>query len=555
MRTKSLLPAVMSVLFFPAVIHAQVLAGPADPGAALRDPRLRGKFQTGYAARYRSAPEATLKELSAGSDPDSAALLALVMTTDPDSWMRKDAAESLGRRGKDPAADLSALRFLELGLKDKDNYVRFSAVMAVSDIISSPSMKKYKSDFVDAAVIPLAREILAEALKDPARDVQSAAGSLGTSIKYWDLYDSSIALLREANYKKKERRNNIISGCIYALAPLTVLVGGFLLLLGKGGIAYLLIKPSSSLANALHNAMEVLRKAPALALAPLFSGITIMAIAGWVVYSALHMEGLHPGMSDKEAQAMAIQLMLRPRVILAYLAAGFTLLFLNSILIDALVHRTRGQAFGLLEGTRSALARVFSILLLSLVSFGGVYVIRILTEKLKFRLGRWMAELVEFAATFAESGIMLATDYALVVLMAEKVGLMEAFTRTKDLVRGGRGPALRSLISMTTIRYDSAMAACMMPFLFCILLMPLGMAISPAENWLALKLGLSGVDDYLVYFGGGLVSSVLVGGIFLALVQALDAILAVGIYFNDRGETLPEGMEAGHLAHLKLPAQ
>ena len=157
----------------------------------------------------------------------------------------------------------------------------------------------------------------------PARDVQSAAGSLSDSIKYWNIYDSSIALLREADYKKKERRNNIISGCIYAL-----------------------------------------------------------------------------------------------------------------------VHRTRGQAFGLLEGIRSALARVFSILLLSLLSFGGVYVIRILTEKLKLRLGRWMAELAGFAATFAESGIMLATDYALVVLMAEKVGLMEAFRRTKDLVRGGRGPAL-----------------------------------------------------------------------------------------------------------------
>ncbi|MEI7529359.1 MAG: HEAT repeat domain-containing protein [Elusimicrobiota bacterium] len=541
MRAKLLLPVVLSVLFSPSVIYAQVLPGPADPGAALRDPRLKEKFRSAYSARYRSAPETTLKELATGSDPDAAALLALVMTSDPDMWMRKNAAEALGRRGKDPAADLSALRFLELGLKDKDGSVRFSAVMSVAGIIGSPSMRKYKSDFVDASVIPMAEKILAAALADPDRDVQSAAGSLSTDIKYWNMYDSSTSLLREANYKKKERRNNIISGCIYALAPLTVLVGGFLLLLGKGGLAYLLIKPSSSLAKALHNAMEVLRRAPAMALAPLFSGITIMAIAGWVVYSALHMEGLHPGMSGKEAQAQAISLMLRPRVILAYLAAGFTLLFLNSILIDALVHRTRGQAFGLLEGTRSALARVFSILLLSLLSFGGVYVIRILTEKLKLRLGRWMAELVEFAATFAESGIMLATDYALVVLMAEKTGLMEAFRRTKDLVRGGRGPALRSLISMTTIRYESAMAACMMPFLFCILLMPLGMAISPAENWLALKLGLSGVDDYLVYFGGGLISSVLAGGIFLALVQALDAILAVGIYFNDRGEALPEG--------------
>ncbi len=536
---------------FCAGLQAQAPGMVRPPDDAIREPRIAERFRREYESRYKADYASVIRELSLSPDPDASALLAFLMMTDAYSLSASDAAYGLGKRLKDPAADLSALGFLKLGLGNKSGYVRFSAIMAVSGFLISPSFDKYTPEFAAGNIIPAASEILASALKDKDRDVLSAAGDLDRDIQHWYNFQSPAAAAEKRAREKREKRSETEMFLASLLMPLTILIGGIFIAFSKGGIAYLLIRPSSSLAGALHNAMHVFRRAPLLTLPPIASGTLVMGLISWVVYSALHLKGLHSGMSDHEVQNRALLMMMSPRVIAAYLAAGFAILFLNSMVIDALVHELRGQAFGFFEAFASALGRVYQIFTLSLMVFGGVYVLRILAEKLKLRLGGWLAQALELALTFTESGIMLGANYMLVIIMAESAGLKEAFDRTKELVRGGRGPALRSLVSVATISYEGAAMACLLPFIFFISLIPVALWQVDKYNWVTSKLGFPGLDDYLLFFGLGIGASLLCGTIMLSILQALEGILAVGVYFNDRGEALPGTMGPADLAHLK----
>ena len=88
-------------------------------------------------------------------------------------------------------------------------------------------------------------------------------------------------------------------------------------------------------------------------------------------------------------------------LMLPYFAVGFTLLFLNSILIHSVLQRARNRPFGLSQGFFAVLARLPSILILSIVCFSVVYAIRILTMKLQRRLARWMQWIVELLEVFS----------------------------------------------------------------------------------------------------------------------------------------------------------
>ena len=548
---KKFLLSCAALPIFYAGLQAQASGRLLTPDEAVREPRIAERFHREYESRYRADYASVIRELSGSQDPDASALLAYLMMTDAYSLSASDAAYGLGKRLKDPAGDLSALGFLKLGLENKSGYVRFSAVMAVSGFLISPSFDKYTPEFAAGSIIPAASEILAAALKDKDRDVLSAAGSLDRDIQHWYNFQSPAAAAGKLLTKKRERRSNIEMFLGALLMPLAILIGGIFVAFSKGGIAYLLIRPSSSLTGALHNAMEVFRRAPLLTLVPIASGTLVMGLISWVVYSALHLKGLHPGMSDHEVQNRALLLMMSPKVIAAYLAAGFALLFLNSMVIDSLVHELRGQAFGFFEALASALGRVYQIFVLSLMVFGGVYILRILAEKLKLRLGGWLAQALELALTFTESGIMLGANYMLVIMMAENAGLKAAFDRTKELVRGGRGPALRSLVSVASISYEGAAMACILPFIFFISLIPVTIGFGDGHNWATSRLGVPGLDDYLLFFWLGIGASLLCGTIMLSVLQALEGILAVGVYFNDRGEALPGAMGPADLAHLK----
>jgi hypothetical protein len=216
----------------------------------------------------------------------------------------------------------------------------------------------------------------------------------------------------------------------------------------------------------------------AMPLTLLVGGVLLLALLSWGVYSALHMNGLHPGMSDHEVQNRAILLMMSLRMVLAYLGAGFAVLFFNSMVIDSVVHELRGEKFGLAEAFFSALARAGQILALSVMSFGAVYVLRILAEKLKMRLGGWWARTLELAVTMTEAGIMLGANYMLVVMMAEKAGLRASFEM-------------------------------------------------------------------------GVGAAAMLGAATLSLLHLLEGILAVGIYFNDRGGALPGKLAPEDLAHVR----
>jgi len=530
-----------AVLLCLAARPAPAAGGLAAPGDVLREPRLAAKFDRDYGARYSADSGAIVKELSSSQDPDASALLALIMLSGADSLTAGDAAYALGRRLKDPVKDLPALDFLELGLKSGSPHVRFAAIMAVTGFISSPSFGAYTPEYAAQHLIPRASAMLAAAENDPDRDVQSALGSLGKSVQDWQNFQSPQAMAREAKYKKTEHRKNVTMFLISLCMPLTVLAAGVIAIVSKGGVAWLLIRPSGPLEGALRGALQVFRRAPLLTLAPVAAGTLVMCLISWVVYSAFAIKGLRPGMSNGEVQAKAIMLMLSPRIAAAYLAAGFGVFFFNSMIADSLVHEIRGQAFGFFEALSSALRRIGGILVLSLMAFGAVYILRLLAEKFKVRFGGWWDRALELAVTMTESGVMLAANYMLAVMMAEGTGLREAFRRTEDLVRGGRTAALRSFIGMSAIRYESAAAACLLPFLFFVTLMPsMGALGGDAHNWLSAKLGFPGMDDYLLFFRLGIGASLLCGAITLAVVQSLEGILAVGVYFNDKGVFLPD---------------
>ncbi len=139
--------------------------------------------------------------------------------------------------------------------------------------------------------------------------------------------------------------------------------------------------------------------------------------------------------------------------------------------------------------------------------------------------------------------VYLAASYVMAVMFAEGAGLAAALERLPELAREGRGPALRSLFSMAAVRVESVIGAVFLPFLFCITLIPISVALGGDNTaWISSKIGLGTYDDYAVLFVGGVAGAVLMGSFFLALAQVLNSVLAVGVYFHDRGTAFPAGV-------------
>jgi len=203
-------------LSFALILSALCPARAQQDAAANADPALRAakagaRFRAAYAARYNINAEDVIKELAAAHDPDAAAVLAYIMTTSPSAAFRGDAAYALGKRVKDPAADLSGLRFLKLALKDKDVNVRSSALMAASEVLGFLPRSRFSADYAGAYAVPAAQELLGEAVKDRDRDVQAAAGGLSRSIDHWLNSESPSALKKKAEREKKDYRGYIVA--------------------------------------------------------------------------------------------------------------------------------------------------------------------------------------------------------------------------------------------------------------------------------------------------------------------------------------------------------
>lgn len=308
-------------------------------------------------------------------------------------------------------------------------------------------------------------------------------------------------------------RENAIIGLMFLPMPLSLFIGGFLILGTRLGLAALIIRSSTNLSRTLERGIQILKDDYRLLLLPALSAVAVICLLTTVVWKSIH-DPSAASQGGREIIAEAWRIVLTPRIISAYFIAGFCLIFSNAILIYCFLYSVKGERANLISALIASCRIIHAILLLSLSIFGIFLFLKIIQRKIKssLRLPLWLSELLEFAGLFLESGILITTQLIFAVMFSEGLSLRLALKKVAVIVRREDREILKAAFGMATLRYEACVAMFLCPWGACVLAVP--------------YFG----DNYLLAFTSGFLLGILFSAIYFSLVMAIEGVLAAGIY-------------------------